>query len=180
MAQRLRAIFTSTSVGMLDSFVPQMMHRTLPMVCETSGVTTPVTLDTAVGRALCTVRGTKESSMPTEVLAKMARSHWAVIELLLTWLELGAHHGPRSFRHHPRQQKLWRACSYSSTSLLPQRSLTNGGPPSGASSPSPTKMIRDWRGPRVGAPSSHHMSAVEGPGVLWPRCTLLLHASHRG
>ena len=73
------------------------------MVCATSSVTTPVTLDTAVGRALCIVRGMKESSMPDEVLAKMARSHWAVIELLLTWLEVEARHGPRSRRHHPRQ-----------------------------------------------------------------------------
>ena len=49
-----------------------------------SSVTTPVTLDTAVGRALCIVRGTKESSMLAEVLAKMARSRWAMVELLLT------------------------------------------------------------------------------------------------
>ena len=54
------------------------------MVCATSSVTTPVTLDTAVGRALCIVRGMKESSMSAEVLAKMARSRWVVTELLLT------------------------------------------------------------------------------------------------
>ena len=47
--------------------------------------------------------------MPTEVLAKMARSRWAVIELLLMWLEVEARHGPRSCHHHPRQQKPWRA-----------------------------------------------------------------------
>ena len=44
------------------------------MVCATSSVATPVTLDTAVGRALCIVRGTKESSMLAEALVKMARS----------------------------------------------------------------------------------------------------------
>ena len=44
------------------------------MVCVTSSVTTPVTLDTAMGRAQCFVRGTKESSMPAEALTKMARS----------------------------------------------------------------------------------------------------------
>ena len=154
--------------------------RALPMVCATSSVTTLVTLGTAVGRALCVIRGTKEASMPAEVLAKMARSRWAVIELLLTWLEVGARHGPRSFRRHPRQQKLWRARSCSSTSLLLRRSSTSGEPPSGASSPSPTKMIRDRRGPRVGAPPSHHMLALGGPGELRPRCTLLLLASRRG
>ena len=53
------------------------------MVCAMSSVTTPVTLDTAVGRALCIIRGTKEPSMPAEVLAKMARGRWAVVELLL-------------------------------------------------------------------------------------------------
>ena len=54
------------------------------MVCATSSVTTPVTLGTAVGRALCVVHGMKEFSMPAEVLAKMARSRWVVMELLLT------------------------------------------------------------------------------------------------
>ena len=152
----------------------------LPMVCATSSVTTPVTLDAAVGRAMCIVRGTKEFSMPAEVLAKMARSRWVVVELLITWLEVEARHGPRSCRHHPRQRKLWRARSCSSTSLLLRRSSTSGGPPSGASSPSPTKTIRDRRGPRVGAPPSHHMLALGGPGELRPRCTLLLLASRRG
>ena len=152
----------------------------LPRLCATSSVTTPVTLDTVVGRALCVIRGTKEASMPAEVLAKMARSRWAVIELLLTWLEVEARHGPRSFRHHPRQQKLWRARSCSSTSLLLRKSSTSGEPPSGASSALPTKMSRDQRGPQAGAPSNHRTPAVEGLGVLRPRCTLLLHASHRG
>ena len=76
------------------------------MVCATSSVTTSVTLDTAVGRALCVVRGTKEINVPADVLVKMARNHWAVIELLLTWLEVEARHGPRSSCRHPRQQKL--------------------------------------------------------------------------
>ena len=154
--------------------------RALPMVCATSSITTPVTLGTAVGRALCVVRGMKEFSMPAEVLAKMARSRWVVIELLLTWLEVEARHGPRSCRRHPRQQKLWRARSCSSTSLLLRRSSTSGGPPSGASSPSPTKMIRDRRGPRAGTPPSHHMLAPGGLGVLRSWCTLLLLASNRG
>ena len=77
------------------------------MVCATSSVTTPVTLGTAVGRALCIICGTKEASMPAEVLATMERSRWAVIELLLTWLEVEARHGPRNFCHHPRQEKPW-------------------------------------------------------------------------
>ena len=47
--------------------------------------------------------------MHAEALAKMAHSRKAVIELLLTWLEVGARHGPCSFRRHPHQQKLWRA-----------------------------------------------------------------------
>ena len=50
----------------------------------TSSATTLETPDTAVGRALCIVRGTNESSMLAEVLAKMARSRWVVVELLLT------------------------------------------------------------------------------------------------
>ena len=54
------------------------------MVCATSSATMPVTLGTAVGRSLCVVRRTKEFSMPAEVLAKMARSRWVVMELLLT------------------------------------------------------------------------------------------------
>ena len=49
-----------------------------------SSVTTPVTLDAAVGRVLCVIRGMKEASMPAEVLAKMARSRWVVTKLLLT------------------------------------------------------------------------------------------------
>ena len=117
--------------------------------------------------------------MPVEVLAKMARNRWAVIELLLTWLEVGARHSPHSFRRHPRQQKLWRARSCSSTSLLLQRSSTSGEPPSGASSALPTKMSPDQRGPQAGAPSNHRTPAVEGPEASRPRCTLLLHASHR-
>ena len=118
--------------------------------------------------------------MPTEVLAKMARSRWIVTELLLTWLEVEARHGPRSCRRHPRQQKLWRARSCSSTSLLLQKSSMSGGPPSGASSASPTKTSHDRWGPQAGAPSSHCTPAVEGPEAPRPRCTLLLHASHRG
>ena len=35
-------------------------------------------------------------------------------------------------------------------------------------------------GPRANARSSRHMPAVEGPEVLQPRCTLLLHASYHG
>ena len=85
--------------------------------------------------------------MHAEVLAKMAYNRKTVIELLLTWLEVGACRGPCSFRHRPRQQKLWRARSYSLTFLLLQRSSTSGEPLSGASSASPTKMSRDQRGP---------------------------------
>ena len=138
--------------------------RTLPRLCVTSSVTTLVTPGAAVGRVLRIFRRTKEASMPAEVLAKMARSRWIVTELLLTWLEVEARHGPRSFRCHPRQQMPWRACSCSSTSLLLRRSSMSGGPPSEASSPSQTKTIRDRRCPRVGAPPSHHMLALGGLG----------------
>ena len=54
------------------------------MVCAPSSVTTLVTPGTAVGRALCVIRGMKGLSMPAEALAKMARSRWVVTELLLT------------------------------------------------------------------------------------------------
>ena len=57
MAQRLRAIFASTSAGMLASFVPQMMHRTLPTAA--SGVSSVVALLIAhtLGGARCGRRG---------------------------------------------------------------------------------------------------------------------------
>ena len=54
------------------------------MVCATSSVTTPVTLSTAVGRALCVARKMKGFSTLVEALAEMARSRWVVTELLLT------------------------------------------------------------------------------------------------
>ena len=88
--------------------------------------------------------------MHTETLAKMAHGCQAVIELLLTWLGVGARHGPRSFRRHPRQQKLWRARSCSSTSLLLRKSSMSGGPPSEALSAPPTK-------------TSHGQHSVEPP-----------------
>jgi hypothetical protein len=134
----------------------------------------------AAERVPCTIHGMEEANMPTEALAKMACSHGAVMGLLLTWLGVGAHHGPRSFHRRPRRQKLWRACSCSSTSLLLRKSSTNGELPSEASSASPTKTSRGQRGPRAGAPSSHRTPVVEGPEVPQPRCTLLLHASRRG
>ena len=50
-AQRLRAIFASTSAGMLASFVPQMMHRALPTaVPRVTGVVTLLVAHT-MGRA---------------------------------------------------------------------------------------------------------------------------------
>ena len=118
--------------------------------------------------------------MRAEALAKMVRSRKAVIELLLTWLEVGARHGPCRFRRRPRQQKLWRERSCSSTFLLLRKSSTSGEPPSEASSVLPTKMSHDQRGPLVGTPSSHRMPVVEGPEVMQPRCTLLPHTSYRG
>ena len=54
------------------------------MVCAPSSVTMLVTLGTAVGRAMCVIRGMQGFSMPAEALAKMARSRWVVTELLLT------------------------------------------------------------------------------------------------
>ena len=50
----------------------------------TRSVTTPVTLVTAVGRALCVIGKMKGFSTLTEALVKMARSRWVVTELLLT------------------------------------------------------------------------------------------------
>ena len=50
-AQRLRAIFASTSAGMLDSFVPRTMHRALPTaVSRVTGVVTLLVAHT-MGRA---------------------------------------------------------------------------------------------------------------------------------
>src|SRR4051812_37182441 len=112
--------------------------------------------------------------MHAVTLEKMAHSRQAMIELLLTWLEVGARHGPRSFRRHQRLQKLWRARSCSSTFLVPRKSSMSGEPPSGASSASPTKMIHDQQGPQAGAPLSYRTPAMEGPEVLRPWCTLLL------
>ena len=54
------------------------------MVCATNSVATPVTLGTAVGRALCVIRKMKGFSTLAEALAKMARNRWVVMELLLT------------------------------------------------------------------------------------------------
>ena len=118
--------------------------------------------------------------MHAETLAKTAHYRQAVIEILLTWLGVGAHHGPRSFRRDPRQQQLWRARSCSSTFLLLRKSSTSGEPPSGASLALPTKMSHNQWGPQAGAPSSHRMPVVEGPEVLRPQCNLLPHARHHG
>ena len=54
------------------------------MVCASSSVTMLVTLGTAVGRALCVIGKMKGFSTLAEALAKMARGHWVVAELLLT------------------------------------------------------------------------------------------------
>ena len=53
------------------------------MVCVTSSFTTPVTLGTAVGRALCVTPKMKWFSTLAEALAGMARSRWIITELLL-------------------------------------------------------------------------------------------------
>ena len=71
-----------------------------------SSVTILVTPGATVGRVMRIIRGMKEASMHTKVLAEIAYSRKAVIELLLMWLEVGACHGPCNFRRHPRQQKL--------------------------------------------------------------------------
>ena len=54
------------------------------MVCTLSSATTPVTLDTAVGRALCVVRKMKGFSTLAEALAKMACSRMVIMEPLPT------------------------------------------------------------------------------------------------
>ena len=57
MAQRLPAIFASTSAGMLDSFVPWTMHGALPTaVSRVTGVVTLLVTHT-MGRARCGRRG---------------------------------------------------------------------------------------------------------------------------
>ena len=59
-------------------------QHALPRVHAMSSATTLETPDTAVGRAMCIVHETKESSTPAEVLTKMAHIRWAVVELLRT------------------------------------------------------------------------------------------------
>ena len=57
MAQRPRAIFASTSAGMLNSFIPRTTHRALPTaVSRVTGVVTLLDAHT-MGRARCGRRG---------------------------------------------------------------------------------------------------------------------------
>ena len=70
-----------------------------------SSVTLPVTLRAALGRAPCTHHMMRRASMRAEVLTEVAKGCGAVMQLLLTWLEVEAHRGPPSSRYHPRQRK---------------------------------------------------------------------------
>ena len=87
-----------------------------------------VTLGAVLGRVPCALHMMRRASIHAEVLTEVANDCGAVMGLLLTRLEVEAHHGPHSFHRHPHQQELWRAGSCSSTFLLLQRSSTNGGP----------------------------------------------------
>ena len=64
-----------------------------------------VILDAALGRVPCALHMMRRASMHAEVLAEVADSRGAVMELLLTWLEVEAHRGPHSFLCCPHQQK---------------------------------------------------------------------------
>ena len=68
-------------------------------------VTLPVTLRAALGRVPCAHHMMMRASMNADVLMEVANGCGAVTQLLLTWLEVEAHRGRHSFRHHPRQQK---------------------------------------------------------------------------
>ena len=99
--------------------------------------------------------------MHAEALAKMAHSRKAVIELLLTWLEVGARHGPRSFRCH-----------------LARTQLLLDFPPAAEKLDEWRATIRSLVGvankdePRPAGPSSRR--SVESPH----RCTLLPRTGH--
>ena len=64
-----------------------------------------VTLGAALGRVTCTLHMMRRASMRAEVLTEVANSCGAVMQILLTLLEVEAHRGPPSFRRHPRQRK---------------------------------------------------------------------------
>ena len=68
-------------------------------------ITLPVTLRAALGRVPCAHHMMRRASMRSEVLSEVANGCGAVMQLLLTWLEVEAHRGPPSFRRHPHQ---WR------------------------------------------------------------------------
>ena len=70
-----------------------------------SSVTLPVTLRAALGRAPCAYHMKKRASMRAEVLMEVANGCGAVMQLLLTWLEVKVHRGPPSSRRHPRQRR---------------------------------------------------------------------------
>ena len=64
-----------------------------------------VTLGAALGRVPCALHMMRRASMRAEVLTEVAKGCGAVMQLLLTWLEVEAHHGKPSFCRHPRQRK---------------------------------------------------------------------------
>ena len=103
-----------------------------------SSATLLVTPGIALGKALCILRRMRKASVHAEAPMKVAGGCGAVMRLLLTWLGVEAHHGPPNSRRHLRQRKPWSARSSSLTFPPWRKSLMNGGPPSGASSASPT------------------------------------------
>ena len=64
-----------------------------------------VTLGAALGRVPCALHMMRRASMRAEVLAEVENGYGAVMGLLLTRLEVEAHHGPHRFRRRPRRQK---------------------------------------------------------------------------
>lgn len=64
-----------------------------------------VTLGAALGRVPCALHMMRRASVRVEVLAEVADGCGVVMGLLLTRLEVEAHHDPHSFCRRPCQQK---------------------------------------------------------------------------
>ena len=132
-----------------------------------SSVTLLEILRAALGRVLCTHDMKRWANVRTGVLTEVANGYGAVMQLLLTWLGVEAHRGPPSFH----------CCLIF---LPPWRSLMNGGPPSRASSASPTTMGRGRRNPMAVAPPGCHVLAETTPEATRPRCIPRLHPDRPG
>lgn len=94
--------------------------------------------------------------------------------LLLTWLGVRAQPAPCTVRHYlpPPRRKPWREHNYSWISLQRQTRSTNGGPPSKASSVSPTATPRGRRAHRSHGVIARRKPMSTRPVEEPPRCTL--------